>query len=350
MNVINYMNFKKKRTMKKNILYALVACLAFSFAACSDDPMDATEKHVYGPNENPFLEIDQNATISISQEFPVQRIEEVQEIKLADYAEKFQSQLGMTVDETISALSTGKVVFYPINVARGQWLRTSAPTKGTNGWHFNSAGGVCEASASSFSVELDVNKKAILISCNSDIALGGYSFNVGFAIDNGTEYGDYVRFSDNFTVTDPSKIVVSVKMAAADWAGNAIKFADYKDAIEVCTDMTLDEFNEAVNAGVDGPMELILVDKNGNWDPNFEAADAYYTANGLGYWLTSESIPVVWEGNDMTYYIETGNGQLNFGRASGSAYNGKTIPLRFVYTVKADHTRYIEFIVSVVME
>ena len=33
-----------------------------------------------------------------------------------------------------------------------------------------------------------------------------------------------------------------------------------------------------------------------------------------------------------------------------TAYNGKTIPVRFVYTMKDDHSRYIEFIVSVVME
>ena len=124
----------KNKTMKKNLLYALVACLAFTFAACSDDPLDATSKHVYGPDENPYLKTDLTATISTSLEFPVQRINVPQEIKLADYAETFQAQLGMTVDEVVNGLSSGSVVFCPINVTRGQWLRNAAPTKGTHGW------------------------------------------------------------------------------------------------------------------------------------------------------------------------------------------------------------------------
>ena len=43
--------------MKKNFIYALVGCLAFSLAACSDDPLDATNKHVYGPDENPYISL-----------------------------------------------------------------------------------------------------------------------------------------------------------------------------------------------------------------------------------------------------------------------------------------------------
>lgn len=336
--------------MKKNLLYALVACLAFTFAACSDDPMDATSKHVYGPDENPYLKTNTAATISTSQEFPMQRIDVPQEIKLADYAETFQTQLGMTVDEVVNGVSSGSVVFYPINVNLGQWMRNTAPTKGTHGWHFNTAGGLCDASSASYSVEFDAAKKAVLVTCNSNTALGYYSFNVGFAIDNGVNFDDYVRISNSFSVTDPSKIITSVTLNAADWATGYIEFAKYQKAIETCMAMTLAEFNEQVNSNYDGPMALYLVDNNGNWDPNWEATDAYYTANGLGYWLTSKSTPVAWAGDDMTYYIETYNGGIAFGRASGSAYNGVTIPVRFVYTMKDDHSRYIEFIVNVVMK
>lgn len=336
--------------MKKNLLYALVACLAFTFAACSDDPMDATSKHVYGPDENPYLKTNTAATISTSQEIPVQRIDVPQEIKLADYAETFQAQLGMTVDEVISGLSNGSVVFCPINMNLGQWMRNTAPTKGTYGWHYNSAGGLCDASAAMYSVEFDTAKKAIVVTCNSNTDLGDYSFNVGFAIDNGTNFDDYVRISNSFMVSDPSKIKTSVTLAAADWATGKIDFAKYRKSIEVSMAMSLEEFNEQVNSNFDGPMALYLVDANGNWDPNWEATDAYYTANGLGYWLTSKSTPIGWGGDDMTYYIETSDGGITFGRASGSAYNGVTIPVRFVYTLKADHTRYIEFIVDVVMQ
>ena len=42
--------------MKKNFIYALIACFTLSLAACSTDPEDATSKHVYGENENPYPE------------------------------------------------------------------------------------------------------------------------------------------------------------------------------------------------------------------------------------------------------------------------------------------------------
>lgn len=48
--------------MKKIFLYTMLACMAVSFGSCSDDPMDATEKHVYGENENPYLRTDASAT------------------------------------------------------------------------------------------------------------------------------------------------------------------------------------------------------------------------------------------------------------------------------------------------
>ena len=41
--------------MKKNILYVLLGGLLLSLAACSENWEDATSKHVYGENENPYL-------------------------------------------------------------------------------------------------------------------------------------------------------------------------------------------------------------------------------------------------------------------------------------------------------
>lgn len=41
--------------MKKNILLAFCCCSLLAFTACSDDYNDATSKHVYGENENPYL-------------------------------------------------------------------------------------------------------------------------------------------------------------------------------------------------------------------------------------------------------------------------------------------------------
>ena len=323
--------------MKKNLLYALVACLAFTFAACSDDPLDATSKHVYGPDENPYLKTNTAATISTSQEFPMQRINVPQEIKLADYAETFQAQLGMTVDEVVSGLSSGSVVFCPINMNLGQWMRNTAPTKGTYGWHYNSAGGLCDASSGLYCVEFDAAKKAVVVTCNSNIALGNYSFNVGFAIDNGVNFDDYVRISNSFVVSDPSTIIASGTLPAGDYAGFTIEFAKYKKAIETCTGMTLAEFGEAVqNKDV---MALYLVE-NDVWR---EQED--YTANGLGYWLTADAKVTGW-GNNSVFFIETtGAIGITIGRYPGMP-SGTKVAVNFVYVVKADPTRYIKFIVT----
>lgn len=338
--------------MKKNFIYALVGCLAFSLAACSDDPLDATSKHVYGPDENPYLKTDLAATISTSQEFPVQRIDVAQEIKLADYAETFQAQLGMTVDEVVNGVSNGSVVFCPINVNLGQWMRNTAPTKGTYGWHYNSAGGLCDASSAMYSVEFDAAKKAVVVACNSNTAAGIYSFNVGFAIDNGTNFDDYVRFSNSISVTDPSKIVLtkSFDASAEAFTGFSINFADHKDAIEVCMGMSLAEFSAAVVASGDARYDETLtptlamypVKDDDTWDT---ASD--YTANGLGYWFDINSNVVGWS-DACVYFAESGDGSVNFGRYYDIPV-GTKVNIHFVYTVINDPSRYIEFLISATM-
>ena len=72
------------------------------------------------------------------------------------------------------------------------------------------------------------------------------SINVGFAINNGADFDDYIRFSFDVTVTDPSKIVISGTLAAGDYAGFSINFADYADAIEPCIGLSVDEFSKQV--------------------------------------------------------------------------------------------------------
>ena len=54
--------------MKKNFIYALIACFTLSLAACSTDPEDATSKHVYGENENPYLKTNADAVVSTKAE------------------------------------------------------------------------------------------------------------------------------------------------------------------------------------------------------------------------------------------------------------------------------------------
>lgn len=235
--------------MKKNFIYALIACFTLSLAACSTDPEDATSKHVYGENENPYLKTNADAVVSTKAEFPISRLE-AKTVKLTDYAEKFHTYLGMTVDETLAALSNGSVVFYPINISKNCWNRT-APTKGTNGWYYNTAGGVCDAASGIASIELDATKKELVLNVLETASVGTImSINVGFAINNGADFDDYIRFSFDVTVTDPSKIVISGTLAAGDYAGFSINFADYADAIEPCIGLSVDEFSKQVkNSG-----------------------------------------------------------------------------------------------------
>lgn len=114
--------------MKKNILYVCMACLALSFTACSDDPNDAVEKHVYGETESPYLRVDASANIACTAEFRKGHIEQKQ-INLKDYAETIQTKLGMTVDDLMTAVNNGSVVFYNINATKTVWDKT-APNAG----------------------------------------------------------------------------------------------------------------------------------------------------------------------------------------------------------------------------
>ena len=91
--------------MKKDILYLtmafvylVIACLAFGLTSCSDDPNDAVTKHVYGPDEAPYLRTDASATIAYSAEFRKGHVSP-KTIYLKDYAEQIQTKLKMTVDE-----------------------------------------------------------------------------------------------------------------------------------------------------------------------------------------------------------------------------------------------------------
>ena len=55
--------------MKKNILLALCCCSLLAFTGCSDDYTDATSKHIYGENENPYLKTNTNAQVTTNVAF-----------------------------------------------------------------------------------------------------------------------------------------------------------------------------------------------------------------------------------------------------------------------------------------
>lgn len=99
--------------MKQNIL-SIFCCLSLlTLASCSDDYNDASTKHVYGENEDPYLRVDEDAQITQTATFKINIASSTTQtvVKLEDYAEQFETQLGMSVDGVLSGLEDGSVVF-----------------------------------------------------------------------------------------------------------------------------------------------------------------------------------------------------------------------------------------------
>lgn len=84
-----------------------------TLASCSDDYNDASTKHVYGENEDPYLKVDEDAQITQTATFKINIASSTTQtvVKLEDYAEQFENQLGMSVDGVLSGLEDGSVVF-----------------------------------------------------------------------------------------------------------------------------------------------------------------------------------------------------------------------------------------------
>lgn len=323
--------------MKKNILYVCMACLALSFTACSDDPNDAVEKHVYGETESPYLRIDASANIACTAEFRKGHIEQKQ-INLKDYAETFQTKLGMTVDDLMTAVNNGSVVFYNINATKTVWDKT-APNAGKMAWSYDKNGKISTENAVA-TVSLDTANKTINVDVPENSAAGvSITENLGFAINNGKDYDDYVRFNLSISVTDPGLIMPTITIPEGDYNSFEIEFSKYAHAIETCMGMTVKEFNEMVQ-DTDNDIALYMVETDGKWD-----TESKYTANGLGYWLDVNGKVVGW-GDTCQTFVETHDGTVGIGRYPGIA-SGTTCKLHFVYASKTDASKFVEFIVNV---
>lgn len=328
--------------MRKNILYIAMACFALGFTACSDDPNDAVTKHVYGPDEAPYLRADANATISNSLEFKIGHLA-VQTINLKNYAEQIQTKLKMTVDDVFVGLENGDIVFYNINTSRGAWDKT-APTKGSTGWYYNSAGGVTTESNAQVAVELDKANKQIVVSVPETVEDGmNGTVNVGFAVDNKKDYDMYVRFSISYKVSDPSSNIVTINVPNTDYTPYVVDLNDYEDNIKDAFGMTLKEFCEAIQS-TDGDMVLYMLDKDGNW-----ITDQAYTASGMGYWCDADGNIMKWA-DKPNYFVEShgDEGAIYIGAYPGQEA-GTEFRVRFVYTLKSDNSKFIQFVFKAVL-
>ena len=332
--------------MKKNILYIAMACFALGFTACSDDPEDAVSKHVYGPDEAPYLRADADATVTLNAEFRKGHVA-AKTISLKDYAEQIQTNLKMTVDDMLAGLESGNVVFHSINSARGAW-DMSAMTKG-NGWWYNNNGAVVNDSGVA-SIELDKVSKSLILDVPEGSAAGlSMTANVGFAVVNGKDYDQYVRFAVNFAVTDPGTIIKNITIPDGDYASYEFDLTSIEAAISACFGMTSAEFISLIS-DTENDIAMYLVDDEGNWD-----TDSPYTAGGIGFWVDVNNKVCNWSGDGYSagnfYYIEThaDNKSVGIGRAPGVP-SGTVAKVHFVYASKTDSSQYVEFVLNATFE
>lgn len=329
--------------MKKNILIALCCCSLLAFTACSDDYNDATSKHVYGENENPYMKINASAQVGTSVGLEVNG-EHSYTLSLGGYASKFDEQMGMSLDAVISGLDTKGTVFYPINTTRNQWAKTAYTTDGI-GWAFNSAGQPCKVddADSKATVTLDKNTKTLKVSLTEGGIKAGttLTINVGFAV-NGPDYDKYVRFTFNIGVTDPTVAVISQNIGSDELS---IPIVDYEENIANVFDMTVEDFISTTTAAKQ--IKFCLADsQTGEWLDMGEK----YTANN-GYWMNASGASTSWGTTGYAVYAEyrTDEGVIALGRNTDIA-KGTTGKLSVGFVDVNDHTKCLRFIVSYTME
>ena len=333
--------------MKRTIIYISTICFILIFAACEDNIEDATSKHVYGENESPYLRTDLEATIAFDQEFEVGRFEDLI-INLDDYNSVFQHEMNMTVDQVISGLNSGDVVFYNINTTRGIWDK-AAMTKGSTGWYYNTAGGVCSEGDAAQVASLDINTgaKTLVVNMKEGTSAGTLlSFNVGFAI-KGPDYDSYVRFSFNLSVTDPSLIITTVSIPAGDYSSAPIDFTQHADVIEYNMGMDVDDFLAKLDVNEGGTIRMYVIDTETDvWDET-----SGYTANPPGYWMNGSGDVCSWGDTGFSLYAETniGDKTLYVGRAPELA-TGTTFTIGIGYKDTSDETKFFRFIITATLE
>lgn len=336
--------------MKKSLIYLFGIALAIGATGCnSDDPKDATEKHVYAEGEAPYLKANPSATNALAHNFLVARIDEPLVINLKDYASSFHKNLNMTVDETLTALANGDVKFFTINTGRQRW-NLDAPTFGANGWYFNSASQPTTADEGAiFSMELNQKAKQIIVHAVNDPAVGSMStLDFGFARNSGTDFDDYVRFMVSCAVSDPSTVIMDATVPAGGYNAYELNLKNYAEAIELCTGMTYADF---VTAFDNEEVEVYLCDSDGNWVLNDDGSHPDYTSGWLGYWLDSDLNICYWDGagypNNMMFLEYWGGGIYALGNSASSTPAGTQARLRFDLVVGGDPASAVHFIINV---
>ena len=339
--------------MKHHLIYALVSCFMLTFAACDDNIEDATSKHVYGEDESPYLKVNTNAVVTNNLEFAVGHFEP-QTIQLSDYADKFEKNMNMTVDQVINGLKDGSVVFYNINTARNNWNKAEM-TKGTTGWYYNSAGGICSVDdpTQTVNMEIDTQAKTFIVDVNEKATVGTVlTFNAGFAV-NGPDYDKYVRFTFNVSITDPSIILTSISIPTGDYASYGIDFNKYAATIQTCMGMSVADFLANLDYNGDSGEATgknirmhVINPSTGVWDET-----STYTAESPGYWINNLGAACNWGATGYSFYANTKNKDhaLYVGRAPGLTAGSK-YTISVGYKDSKNTNNFFRFIITATLE
>jgi len=338
--------------MNKNLIIALFGCCILTLTACTDSIMDATSKHVYTESESPYLRVDTGAVVTKNIEFAVGHFT-AQTIKLSDFSDKFQKNMNMTVDQVLNGLKDGTVVFYNISPTKNNWNK-AAMTKGTTGWYYNSAGGICTLNdpARTASLDIDTSTKSLIVNINDTAKAGTVlSFNVGFAV-KGPDYDKYVRFKCDVSVTDPTIVLTSISIPAGDYVTFGIDFNLYASTIQTCMGVSVKDFlanmdyDSATGNATTGTTHMYVVNQTtGAWD-NTSA----YTADAPGYWLNDKGAVCNWGATGFSMFADTNikDQMLYIGRAPALTA-GTQYTISIGYKDKSKESNFFRFIITVTL-
>lgn len=335
--------------MKKSYLFIMATALAMASVSCnSEDPMDATSKHVYAEGEAPYLRTNIAANNALNMDFQLARIDQPQYINLKSYASSFHKNMDMTVDEAINGLQNGTVVFYTINATRQRWDLTPC-NYGTYGWYYRPSG-VCTADEAAFTLSLDPDTKIIELKAVGVPEVGTMvNFDFGFAKKNGKDFDDYVRFTVATAVTDPSKVIISANIPAGGYNAYGINLKNYAETIMLCLGLDIDTFIKRFD---NDEFDVYLV-KDGQRVTGDDGGVPGYTSGWLGYWLDSEGNICYWDGAgypaNMMFLENGGGGIYNLGNSASSTPTGTQYTVTFDI-VDPETDNFVQFICAVTFD
>ncbi|MDE5882468.1 MAG: DUF4859 domain-containing protein [Muribaculaceae bacterium] len=337
--------------MKKLYIYAIAALLGIGVVSCnSDDPSDATSKHEYAEGEAPYLRANPAATTSLNMEFPLAKIDQPQYIYLKDYASIFHKHLNMTVDETMVALRNGTVGFFTINTSRQRWDLTPA-NAGDYSWYY-APNGLGTAEDAVFTLTLDEVNRAIKIQAVGVPPVGTIcNLDFGLAEKKNSAFDDYVRFSVQSSVTDPSKVVLSVNIPAGAYEAYSINLKNFAESIRLSMGMSADELIKALESD---KIDVYLDDADGNRVVDADGNRPDYTSGALGYWLDENLNITYWNGDGYPanlMFLEYGGGGIyNLGNSASSTPAGTQATVRFEFVSVDDPTAFLQFVIAVTFD